>query len=124
MPAPVGSGNQAQLALGKYVQKRITQDFFPMGSSCYQELLTKQGTAKGRLILEVTLAGDRSVGGVVDSVEVNPESTIRDQELILCIRESMMGMPFDAPPDGNEKVTFTLPIDLSPDPPPSPSASR
>jgi hypothetical protein len=117
MPAPVGSSNQANEALGRYVQDRITKDFFPMGASCYQELLTKLPGARGKIVFDVTIVGNTSVGGVVDAVEVNEESTLKDEKLVVCMRESMFGMPFDAPPAEQEKVTFTLPIELSPDPP-------
>lgn len=123
MPAPLGSGNQVNEALGRYVQDRVTKDFFPMAASCYQELLATRPGAAGKVVLDVTIVGDRSVGGVVDAVDVDADSTLKDEQLVVCLRESMFGTPFEPPPTGQEKVTFTFPIELSGDPPANAAAA-
>ena len=118
MPAPIGSGNQANEALGRYVGDVIRKDFFPMGGSCYADLQAHQPDAKGRVVLDVTVLGNPAVGGIVDDVTLDPTSTLTDPDFVTCMRESMLAMVFKAPPSGHDRVTFTIPMDLSPDPPP------
>lgn len=113
MPAAEGTGNQVGKPLGEYVDHLLKAQFNPVAGSCYEELLSRQPAAKGKLILNVTVAGDPRVGGVVDAVEVDPASTLDDSEFRLCMRESMFATVFDAPPGG--EVTFTYPLDLSPE---------
>jgi hypothetical protein len=110
MPALEGSGNQAGKALGKYVQDIVREQFFPLGKECYEELLGRNRRASGRMVLNVVVAGERAVGGVVDSVELGPDSTVQDEAFATCIRESMYAVEFDAPPDGHEQIDFTYPV--------------
>jgi hypothetical protein len=114
MPAPVGSGNQVNQALGAYVRAVMQQQFFPLAKSCYENLLAKRKAQSGKVVFNVRVVGDASVGGVVDAVEVEPSSSLRDEELVTCVRESMFSVQFDAPPPGEKEVTFTMPIDFSP----------
>jgi hypothetical protein len=114
MPAPVGSGNQVNQALGAYVHAVMQQQFFPLAKSCYENLLAKRKDQSGKVVFNVRVVGDASVGGVVDGVEVEPSSSLRDEELVTCVRESMFSVQFDAPPAGEKEVTFTMPIDFSP----------
>lgn len=112
MPAPVGSGNQINEPLGKYVDDVIKREFMPMAKGCYADLLRKQPDAGGAVLFDVTILGDTSVGGVVDSVRVDAASTLSAPDFVTCVRESMMAMTFHAPPNGS--VTFTLPLDFAP----------
>jgi hypothetical protein len=66
--------------------------------------------------LDGKVVGDPSVGGVVDSVESRPESTLRDEGFLTCLRESLYAIRFAAPPDGEEEVTFTVPMEFAPEP--------
>jgi hypothetical protein len=73
-------------------------DFFPLGRSCYEDLLASKPSARGRLDLEVVVAGDRSVGGVVSTVDFGPNSTLLDhEEFVTCIEESMSAVEFRRP---------------------------
>jgi hypothetical protein len=114
MPALEGGGNQADKPLGEYVNHVLQQQFNPIATSCYEELLSRDKTAAGTLILNVKVVGDTRVGGVVQEVEIQPESTIADAELRLCMRESMFATVFDAPPGGEGELTFTYPVDVAP----------
>jgi hypothetical protein len=62
------------------------------------------------------LVGDAEIGGVVESADVMDQSTIRDQGMIACIRESMLSMTFQPPSKGGF-VTIEYPIDFHPDEP-------
>jgi hypothetical protein len=112
MPTPIGSGTQKGLPLGDYLDDVIQREFMPMGATCYADLVRKQPDAGGGVILDVAIAGDPSVGGVVDSVDVDAGATLAQNDFITCVRESMMAMTFKAPPGG--RVTFTLPLEFSP----------
>jgi len=114
MPTPAGSGNQANEALGKYLDSTVQSQFMPMTTGCYNDLLSRRPGVSASMLLDVTIVGDQSVGGVVDSVTLDPGSAPQDDTFITCIRESMYGVVFKAPPAGQEKVTFTMPIDFSP----------
>ncbi|MES1177842.1 MAG: hypothetical protein ABUL62_26190 [Myxococcales bacterium] len=98
MPAPAGSGNQSNSPLGRYVQDVVKRQFFPIANSCYEDALHAQPDAGGSITLNVTVVGDEAVGGVVDSVEVDKDSTIVDPEFVTCLRESMYALSFAAPP--------------------------
>jgi hypothetical protein len=124
MPASRGDGNQVGKPLGQYVDRLLKDQFNPVASSCYDELLSRVPTAAGTLVLNVTVVGDSRVGGVVQDVEIDPASTLDDPEFRLCMRESMFATVFDAPPGGEGEVTFTYPLQLSPDEPAVPPAKR
>ncbi len=103
---PSGGGG----ALGDYIRDRVHEDLFPLAKECYTHALEKNPKLAGRLIVSFTIAGDRRVGGVVDSAKVEPSSTLSDPEVSDCVRESMMSVSFDAPPDGQSSVSVTYPI--------------
>jgi hypothetical protein len=93
----------------------VREQFVPMARGCYEELLQRQPDSRGTLALHIVVVGDRAVGGVVDSVQVNSESTITDPEALTCLVESMMALSFDAPPEGHERVEFDYPFEFSRD---------
>lgn len=97
----------------EYIQGRVREDFFPMAKQCYEELLARKADAGGRFVVRFTIVGDDKVGGVVDSADVDPSSTLVDERMATCLRESMLAMAFKPPPsDGT--VTVTYPIEFSP----------
>lgn len=87
-----------------------------MAGDCYRDLLAKAPTIRGRLVLSVTVVGDPSVGGVVESVKPADGTTLDDDAFTTCVVESMMSVDFAAPPGGNE-FDFIYPFEFSPDPP-------
>ncbi|HEU4581540.1 MAG TPA: AgmX/PglI C-terminal domain-containing protein [Polyangiaceae bacterium] len=114
MPALEGSGNQAERPLGKYIRETVQQQFIPLAAGCYDELLRREPSAQGKLVLELEVVGDESVGGVVNDVSLGEGSTLSDPELETCVTESLYSTLFDAPPDGEHSVTITYPIELQP----------
>ena len=99
--------------LKEYIHQRIKDDYVPLAKSCYENALVKSPKLGGRLVMSFRIVGDRRVGGVVDSSEIDPSSTIQDEELSTCMKESMMAVSFDAPPD-DKAITVKYPIVLSP----------
>jgi hypothetical protein len=116
MPAPAGSGNQAQSAQGKYIQSVVREQFFPLARQCYESASAKHPGLAGKVVLEFRIVGDKRVGGVVDQATLGDAGTLRDDAFSQCMTESMMSVSFDAPPHGGE-VTVKYPIEFSPDEP-------
>jgi hypothetical protein len=106
---PTGDGGGV---LGAYIRDRVHEDLFPLAKDCYERALTKNPKLAGRLVVSFTIVGDRRVGGVVDSAEIDDSSDLGDPEVSECVKESMMSVAFDAPPEG--RVTVTYPIVFSP----------
>lgn len=114
MPALEGTGNQADRPLGKYVRETLQQQFIPLAGSCYEQLLQRQPQASGKLVLDLEIVGDGSVGGVVNDVTLGEGTTLDDEELATCVSESLYSTVFDAPPDDEKSVTVSYPLELSP----------
>jgi hypothetical protein len=53
------------------------------------------------------------VGGIVESAEITKGTTLEDEELGYCLRESMLAMSF-VPPEHGGSVTVTYPFGFSP----------
>lgn len=101
-------------ALKNYIHDRIHDDYFPLAKSCYENALVKSPKLAGKLVMSFKIVGDRRVGGVVDSADVDPETTMKDDdEFVTCMKESMMAVSFDAPPD-DKPITVKYPISFSP----------
>lgn len=87
-----------------------------MAGTCYEAALELDPKLAGRLVLSFVIVGDESVGGIVESVEIDPSTTIAGDELLYCMRESLLSLVFE-PPKGGGSVTVTYPFELSPDDP-------
>lgn len=96
-------------ALHDYIHQKIKDDYLPLAKSCYENALAKTPDLGGRLVMKFKIVGDKRVGGVVDSAEVEPDNTIQDDAFLQCVKESMMAVSFDAPPnDGSVTVKYPL----------------
>jgi hypothetical protein len=98
----------------KYIQQRVREDLFPIARKCYGEALKRDPKAAGKVVVSFTILGDHKVGGVVDDAKLTDETTLADPELQTCVRESMMAVSFDAPPNDGE-ITVVYPILFSPE---------
>jgi hypothetical protein len=98
-----------------YIRRRVREQYFPAARDCYQELLGRQPTAGGKIVLEFAIVRDGDAGAV-DRVEIREDKdTILDPEFQLCMRESMYTSVFEPPPPGAEETTVVYPIMLKPD---------
>jgi hypothetical protein len=123
--APVEAGFPTMPVLGtwdggdprvdpSYIQTRVREDLFPLAKNCYADALKRDAKTSGRLELSFRIIGDHKVGGVVDDAKLTDQTTITDPEFQTCVRESMMAVSFDAPPNDGE-ITVVYPILFSPD---------
>lgn len=99
----------------RYIRDAVREQYFPIARSCYQELLDRQPTASGKVVMSFSIVGDGE-DGVVDRVDLGDDSTMDDPEFTLCMRESMYSTIFEPPPPGAEETTVTYPIALEPGP--------
>ena len=106
-----------------YIQQTFRADMFPLLRKCYESALAQKPALAGKLILDFTIEGDADVGGGVEDADFDDESTLRDDDMRTCVRESLMTLTFDKPPSGGGKVTVKYPIAFSPGPDPSGSAA-
>ena len=120
MPSSDAKDDAGRSESGKYIQRRVREDLFPLAKDCYAKQLEKNPKLAGRFVMHFRIVGDRRIGGVVDTATMDPTSTLSDPEFSRCMTESMMSVTFDAPPSAPGKpgeVTVTYPIEFSPDEP-------
>jgi hypothetical protein len=116
--------DEAQPTHGKYdpeyIRATFREDMFPLLKSCYEGALKRKPDLAGKLVLGFTIVGDHDVGGVIEDADVEDDSTLKDDEMETCVRESLMTLTFDKPPSGGGYVTVRYPIAFAPgdEPPP------
>ena len=98
----------------KYIQEVVREDLFPMARKCYEELLVRRPDAGGTLEMEFTIAGDDKIGGLVEDASIAKTSSLKDEKMETCIRESLLTLAFP-PPAHDGVVTVVYPIVFSPD---------
>lgn len=98
----------------EYIQSRVREDLFPLAKECYGDALKRNPKVGGKLVVYFRVIGDKKVGGVVDETKIMADTTLDDAEMQTCVKESMMSVSFDAPPDDGE-VTVVYPILFSPE---------
>jgi hypothetical protein len=113
-PAPAGEEPPHGHYDPEYIRASFRQDMFPLLRSCYGDALLRQPKLAGNLVLKFAIVGDPSVGGVVEDADFAEESDIQEDEMRTCVRESLMSLTLDKPPEGGGKVTVTYPIAFAP----------
>jgi len=99
----------------QYIQNAVREQYFPIAGACYEELLAREPTASGKVVLSFAIVSDGE-DGVVDRVEVVDGTTMNDAEFTLCMRESLYTTIFEPPPPGAEETTVVYPVELDPAP--------
>jgi hypothetical protein len=116
--ATTGGGDEDEPPHGRYdpeyIRANMREDMFPLIKQCYGDALERQPKLAGNLVLKFSIVGDPSVGGVIEDADFADESDIHDDEMRTCVRESLMTLTLDKPPEGGGKVTVTYPIAFSP----------
>ncbi len=98
----------------KYIRERIHEDFIPLAKKCYEDALERDPKLGGRVLLAFNIVGDAKIGGIVEAADVLNDSTLRDPDVIDCIRQSFLSVTFPPPPDGGT-VTVVYPLTFSND---------
>ncbi|MFT3764027.1 MAG: AgmX/PglI C-terminal domain-containing protein [Minicystis sp.] len=97
-----------------YIRTHFREDMFPLMRQCYEGALLRRPKLAGKLVLGFDIVGDPDVGGIVEEASFVDGSTIHDEEMETCVRESLMTLTFDKPPTGGGRVTVKYPIEFSP----------
>ena len=98
-----------------YVRAQI-RELVPHLKDCYEEARATEPRLGGKLVVEFTIGGEPEVGGLVETSEVlEGESTIVHAGMVECVRETMYGAEFVAPPGGGQ-VVVRYPFAFDPGP--------
>jgi hypothetical protein len=116
-PGADSSANQAASEVGRAIRRRIAEQYFPMVSTCYESALTRSPGLAGKLALQFAIGGNAEIGGVVTEVSLRDDATLRDAELLECIKESLYGVFFDPPESEGGEITVVYPLELAPSAP-------
>ena len=93
----------------EYIRATVQEQVVPLVRECYENLLEREPELSGRMVLQFTIMGDESVGGIVDEMDFGVDSEISDLDFRECVSETMMSTVFD-PPEGGGKVVVTYPF--------------
>ena len=114
-PRQAGAPAAAPTAVPAVLDKEYTfsqnkKHFIPLADSCYRSLLEQRPTAAGKVHFFFSIVGDETIGGVVESVDLEDERTTMDEpDFLYCVRESMLSVQFDPPPKyGRATIGFDL----------------
>jgi hypothetical protein len=118
---PEQEGEARELALDglpdldpEYVRAAIREQLVPVAVDCYNSALRDDPKLGGELILKFTIVGAEEVGGVVEDSSIDEESTLDSPFIRECMRESVMAVVFEPPPDGG-KVEVSYPLVFEPE---------
>lgn len=111
-----GSGGLTDRSDGKLagLLQDLQDDVMPLADECYELALERDPTLQGGLDLQFEVVGDEDVGGLVDSVELLETSELQDEEMITCMRETLLSTIFPAP-EGSGSTGVQLTLRFSPD---------
>ncbi len=109
-----GGGSPPDASVSVYVDRMLRTHFVPAASNCYEQLLDRTAAAQGAVVLELSIMGDPSVGGVVVDVGFGAGTKLSDPLFAGCVRESLYAVVFDPPPTGHPTLTVRQELDFSP----------
>jgi hypothetical protein len=120
-PAAPGSAAPTQVAAKRlpeldreYIRSAISEQLLPVAVECYESALADDPELAGKLVAEFTIVGAEEVGGIVEEATINAgESTLDNEFVRECLRESLMAVTFEPPPDGGQ-VQVTYPFEFRP----------
>lgn len=120
VPAPTGDGGEGMDPA--YIKDVVRTELVPMAKKCYEELLSRDKNAKGRLEMSFTIVADEKLGGIIEDVEADHgDGGLGDEKMTTCMRESLSTLSFRPPARGGT-VTVKYPLVFSDDD--TPDAAR
>jgi RNA polymerase sigma factor (sigma-70 family) len=117
-PAPTPNSSDGDDGLDKSYIREQVQQILPLLKECYDSALKRHPTISGKLMVDFSIVGDPSVGGLVGDSQINrAHSDIVDDDMAECVKETMYAAQFKPPASGGE-VKVSYPFVFSPDGPP------
>lgn len=87
----------------EYIRATITEQLLPVATECYESALVDDPKLAGTIVSEFTIVGAEDVGGVVEEAAIKADESTLDSEFVReCIRESLLAVTFEPPPDGGQ----------------------
>jgi hypothetical protein len=99
----------------QYIRSAIAEQLLPVAIECYESALADDPELAGKIVAEFTIIGVEEVGGVVEEASIREDESTLDNELVReCMRESLLAVSFEPPADGGF-VQVTYPFEFSPE---------
>ncbi len=98
-PRPSDASKLPALA-PEYIQSAISEQLVPVAIECYETALDQDPELAGKLLMNFTIIGDEEVGGVVEDAALGEGSTLDNEFVRECMRESLLSVSFPAPDAG------------------------
>jgi hypothetical protein len=91
----------------EYIAEQV-RALLPLLGECYTNALQRDPKLAGKMVVNFSIVGDPSVGGLVGDSKIDAEnSTIADAEMRQCVQETMYAARFVPPKDSGEvQVTY------------------
>lgn len=117
---PVGAAaSDGDDGLDRHYIREQVQQILPLVKECYDSALKRAPEISGKLMVDFSIVGDPSVGGLVGGSQINHEqSDIVDHEMTECVQETMYAAHFKPPATGGE-VKVSYPFVFRSDGPPA-----
>jgi hypothetical protein len=119
-PAAAGSAAPTEEAATRlpeldveYIRSTLTEQLLPVMTECYESALADEPELAGKIVAEFTIVGAQDVGGVVEEAAIKAESTLDNEFVRECMRESLLAVTFEPPPDGG-RVQVTNEFEFRP----------
>jgi hypothetical protein len=100
----------------KFIEERIHSDFVPLARDCYRRGKEKNPALEGKLVMTLHVVGDEKVGGIVESTELDEDSTLDDPQVLDCLQNSMASIAMPPPQHGGT-TTIKVPMRFAATPP-------
>jgi hypothetical protein len=120
-PAAPGSAAPSKLEAARlpdldpvYIREAIREQLVPVAVDCYNSALQDDPKLGGTLIMNFTIVGAEDVGGVVEDASIDDESTLDSPFVSECLRESLIAVDFEPPPNGG-RVEVSYPLTFEPE---------
>ena len=87
----------------------INEDLMPLADECYEQARETDPDLTGMLDLDFQVIADEDIGGLVDAVDLGQENEIENQDLVECVRETILSTIFPSPNEtGEQGVRLTI----------------
>ncbi len=100
---------------GDTLVRQLADDFGPLADECIADVRERVPDLAGMVALDITIAADEDIGGVVESASPSAVNEIDDADFLECMRESMLSTVLPAPPgSGRRDVMLSLRLEDGP----------
>jgi hypothetical protein len=92
--------------------KALRLQLIPVAEHCFAQAKRRGVHQRGMLAIEVTVAGAKGIGRIIETVEPAAGNAIDDPELIDCVRQSAFALALPPPASsGSSEALLTIPFE-------------